>query len=294
MNTRIGIIGFGEAGAAIGAGLTESGAGIAVFDVRIADSGIRRRIAAAGAVAADPLRTLVERSDVLICLTSASSALAVAREAIESLRPGQLYWDCNSTSPATKREIAALVSGTGAGFVDGAVMAAVPPRRHAVPIFLSGDGAEDLMAALDGLGMSLEIVGSEPGQASAIKMFRSLLIKGLEALIIECLLGARRFGVAERVLQSMKGSLPDDWTELAAYLVGRSLAHGRRRSAELDEVARTLAAVDVEPLLAAAGAERLSRFTGPDLPPGMEEGGNTPVPEAVMAWFLRGKDAADA
>ena len=116
--------------------------------------------------------------------------------------------------------------------------------------------------------MRAVLLGDRVGQASAVKMYRSLLIKGLEALIFECALGAGPEGALDRVLASMTGSLPfDDWPELATYLMGRTMAHGDRRAAELREVAAALAAAGLDPALAAAAAARLEWVAGRGLGP---------------------------
>jgi 3-hydroxyisobutyrate dehydrogenase-like beta-hydroxyacid dehydrogenase len=142
----------------------------------------------------------------------------------------------------------------------------VPPQRHRVPVLLSGDGARRLFELLSPFGMQLEVLGDQPGQASAVKMFRSLLVKGLEALLLECALGAQAYGATERVLSSMNGTLPtEDWRRLASYLLERTVLHGERRAEELRQVARTLDDAGVEPLMAEAGARRLQWLVDLDL-----------------------------
>lgn len=259
MTARIGIIGIGEAAAAIASGLRdEHGLAVCGYDVRIDDDAVADRARRAGFHVMPSLAELVDASDLVVCLTSAKVAMAVARDAAPHLRQGQIYTDWNSASPQLMRDVAEVITATGASFVDGAVMAAVPPQQHRVPVLLSGDGAQRMSAMLDGLGMDLEVLGSEPGQASAVKMFRSLLIKGLEALLLECAVGADAYGATRRVFDSMAGSLPtDDWNELAAYLLTRTVMHGERRAEELRQVAETLTDAGIEPLMADAGARRL-------------------------------------
>jgi 3-hydroxyisobutyrate dehydrogenase-like beta-hydroxyacid dehydrogenase len=262
MTARIGLIGVGEAGAAIASGLQEEhGLTVAGYDARGADPAVRARAERAGVELVADLAELAERADVVICLASAKVAVPIARDITPHLSSIHLYTDWNSASPEVKREVGEVVSASGASYVDGAVMAAVPPHRHRVPVLLSGNGAEQLSAALAGYGMQLEILGSEPGQASAVKMFRSLLVKGLEALLLECAVGAQAYGATQRVLESMNGTLPtEDWPRLAAYLLERTVAHGERRAEELRQVARTLDDAGVQPLLAEAGAQRLQWF----------------------------------
>ena len=262
MTASIGLIGAGEAGAAIAAGLHEEhDLEVLGFDARGDDAVVRRRAADAGMRLLPDLRSLAAGSDVVICLTSAKVAVPIATEIAPFLEQRHIYADWNSASPEMKRAVAEAVRDSGARSVDGAVMAAVPPARHRVPVLLSGEGAHDLMTALEGLGMQLEVLGAEPGQASAVKMFRSLLVKGLEALLLECAVGAQAYGVTHRVLESMNGTLPtEDWPGLADYLLRRTTVHGERRAEELRQVARTLEDIDVVPFLAEAGARRLQWY----------------------------------
>jgi 3-hydroxyisobutyrate dehydrogenase-like beta-hydroxyacid dehydrogenase len=271
VTSRIGLIGVGEAGAAIAAGLHEEHArSVAAFDARGGEPEVRSRAERAGIDLAGSLEALAASSDVVICLTSAKVAVAVARDMVPFLTAEHVYTDWNSASPQLKCEVAEVVAPSGARFADGAVMAAVPAHRHRVPVLLSGDGAPALQQALAGMDMQLEVLGPEPGQASAVKMFRSLLVKGLEALLLECAVGANAYGATHRVLESMTGSLPtQDWPELAAYLLQRTVAHGERRAEELRQVARTLEDVGLEPLLADAGARRLQWFVDLDVTGGV-------------------------
>ncbi|MEO3884681.1 DUF1932 domain-containing protein [Nonomuraea sp. B5E05] len=258
MSVTLGLIGLGEAGLAIADGLRTEGVEVHGYDVRAGDPAVAERIREAGVVPRASTADLAGTCDVLIGLTTASTAKAVVGDLEDSLRPRHVFTDWNSGSPGLKRELAGMVSRTGARFADGAVMGAVPPARHRVPVLLSGDGAEALAATVEGLGFNLEVIGPEPGQASAVKMMRSLLIKGLEALLLEFVAGADRYGITERVLGSMDGALPvHDWGELASYLLTRSYTHGARRAEELRQVAATLASSGVEPVVASAGATRL-------------------------------------
>jgi 3-hydroxyisobutyrate dehydrogenase-like beta-hydroxyacid dehydrogenase len=255
VSERVGLIGIGEAGAAIGGGLTAAGHQVLGYDTVPA---AEQRAAGAGVELVPSLAALAAGCDVLVCLTNAKAAVSVAAQLVPALTARHLYADWNSASPEVKQRVAETVSPSGARFVDGAVMAAVPPKRHRVPVLLSGAGAADLHAFGERIGLNTEVLGDEPGQASAVKMFRSLLVKGLESLILECALGAHAHGVTDRVLDSMAGSLPmHDWHELATYLMTRSVTHAERRASELSEVGDTLDAAGVEPLLARAGAARL-------------------------------------
>lgn len=258
MTVRVGIVGFGEAGAAIAAGLAEQGTPVTAYDVRFTgEAGAWMRAAAdqAGVAVAEDIGSLARRSDVVLSLVTSAAALEVAGALAPHVGPDHLVADLNSTSPELVGRVFEVIRPTGAVFVDVAVMAAVPPHRHRVPMLACGPGAARL-TALD-LGLQVEVVAGDPGAASAVKMCRSHLIKGLEALLLEFAVAAVPLGVADRVLESMAGALPEDWGELADYLLARTARHGRRRGEELDQVAEMLRAVGVEPWLAGAGARRL-------------------------------------
>jgi 3-hydroxyisobutyrate dehydrogenase-like beta-hydroxyacid dehydrogenase len=174
------------------------------------------------------------------------------------MRAGQVLLDINSVSPARKLSNAALVEAAGADYVEAAVMAPVPPQRLRVPMLLGGKGASALAAELRDVGMNTAALSEQIGVASAVKMCRSIVIKGLEALAVESMLAARRFGAEREVLESLNGTFPSmGWTgPLPDYLISRAAEHGRRRAAEMREVGRTLQDVDVEPTMALATAAR--------------------------------------
>lgn len=258
----IGFIGFGEAGSAIAKGLREAGApAVAAYDVALESerrAEMEKRAAGAGVTLAPTVEALVLGSEVIISAVVSSVAVAVAREAAPYLGPRHVYMDLNSTSPAVKRQVATIVTATGARFVEAAVMAAVPPLGHKVPMLVCGEAAPELVARLSAYGMCLEDFGPEIGRAAATKMFRSIIVKGLEALFLECALASSRYGVTERVLGSLRIGYPGiDWNQLAHYLIGRTAIHGERRAHEMEEVAETLRAMGIEPIMADAAARRI-------------------------------------
>ena len=250
---KIGFIGFGEAAASICQGLSGEGVtDIAAFDVhaRPATDGVRM---------AESLKDLLAGSHVVFSAVTSAVALTVAQDAAAHLSDRHLYVDINSVSPDTKIEIGKTVSASGARFVEAAVMAGVPPYGHKVPMLLAGDGAPELIELMAPFGMVLEDSGGELGSAAAAKMFRSVMVKGMEALFQECVLGADRYGVADKVLDSIGDGYPGiDWKALASRLMGRTAIHGERRAHEMEEVAETLKALGIEPLMAEAAAKRIA------------------------------------
>jgi 3-hydroxyisobutyrate dehydrogenase-like beta-hydroxyacid dehydrogenase len=256
------LIGFGEAGAILGEDLAAAGHSVTMYDILL-DSAERReqmleRARRARVRATDTFEEAVAGARLVISAVTAASSGDVASRAARALGVGQTMLDINSVSPAKKRANAALVEKSGASYVEAAVMAPVPPQRLKVPMLLGGKDAGALAQELRTLGMNTTALSDQIGVASAVKMCRSIVIKGLEALTVESMLAARRFGAEREVLESLNGTFPSmGWTgKLPDYLLSRVAEHGRRRAAEMREVGRTLEDVDVEPTLALAIAKR--------------------------------------
>jgi 3-hydroxyisobutyrate dehydrogenase-like beta-hydroxyacid dehydrogenase len=259
---RVALIGFGEVGQIFARGFLASGRHeVATYDVLFADpAATTTSPATAQAIGAKPCKSAAEAAAgarVVISAVTAVSARDVAKEAAGYLKPGQIFLDINSVSPDTKRANSAMVERSGASYVEAAVMAPVPPHGLKVPILLGGKAASQISELLGPAGMKLEIGSEIIGQASAIKMCRSIMIKGLEAITVECFMTARRYGVEDTIVASLDQSYPSiDWEKQAGYLIGRVVEHGRRRAAEMREVADTVASTGLEPLMATAIADR--------------------------------------
>jgi 3-hydroxyisobutyrate dehydrogenase-like beta-hydroxyacid dehydrogenase len=258
----IGFIGFGEAAFHIASGLRSAGISkIAAFDINASDPSLGPEIQRHSRTSETPLLSspseLASAADVLFSTVTASSARDAAKQTAPHLHARHIYVDLNSVSPGLKQEIDGLVRATGAGFVEAAVMAPVPPYGHRVPMLLGGPAAERFASLFLPYGMRLEVVSSEVGKAVAVKMCRSIVVKGLEALLFECVMGASKFGAEteDRVFASLQESFPGiDWKKLADYMVGRVVVHGERRAREMEEVAETLRTCGVDPIMAEATA----------------------------------------
>ena len=174
----------------------------------------------------------------------------------------------NSVAPDTKRAAATFIEAAGGRYVDVAVLAPVNPARMNVPLLLAGAAAEDAAQALPGAGFAdIRVVGDEIGRASAIKMIRSVMVKGIEALTAEMMLAATRAGVAQEVLASLDASeRRDNWFTRAAYNIERMATHGARRAAEMEESAKTLSALGVDPLMTAGTVRRQREQAGHTIP----------------------------
>ena len=276
----IAFLGFGEAGFTIGKGLREAGVS-AVYAYDIAtdtpDRGelIRERAASAGAALVASSEDLARSADIILSVVTCSEARAAARQTAPFLTGRHIYADLNSVSPALKRDVAAVIEAAGAGFVEAAVMGPVHPHGQRVPMLLGGKAAGRFVDLMTPFGMRLEPLDGPIGTAAAVKMCRSIVVKGVEALLLECVLAATRYGADEQVFASLKETWPGiEWKALADYTAGRMVVHGERRAREMEEVAETLRATGVEPLMSEAAARRqdwtaqldLKSHFGPDGP----------------------------
>jgi 3-hydroxyisobutyrate dehydrogenase-like beta-hydroxyacid dehydrogenase len=257
---HVSFIGFGEAGQAIASGLRESGIErIAAWDILFPESaGAKLKVAGAGmgvrlaTSAADAVR----ETDMIISAVTAASSLEAARSVEPHLSGAPYYLDINSVSPGRKQETARLL-GERARYVDVAVIAPIHPARHKTPLLIAGQHAEAVSPLLSELEMKLTVVGTETGHAAAIKMIRSVMIKGIEALTAECFLAAARAGVLEDVTVSLKNNYPSlDWSKIAEYNLERMASHGERRAAEMEESAATLRELGLDPLMVDSTVKR--------------------------------------
>jgi 3-hydroxyisobutyrate dehydrogenase-like beta-hydroxyacid dehydrogenase len=257
---RISFIGFGEAGQAIASGLRESGIErIAAWDILFPVAEGKRLRAAGesmGARLASSAADAVSETDVIIAAVTAASSVEAARSVAPHLTGNPYYLDINSVSPGRKQETARLL-GEAARYVDVAVIAAIHPAKHRTPMLTAGPYAEAIAPLLAELDMRASVVGPEAGAAAAIKMIRSVLIKGIEALTFECFVAAARAGVLDEVTASLKNNYPGvDWAQMSEYNLERMASHGERRAAEMEESATTLRELGLDPLMVEATVAR--------------------------------------
>lgn len=256
MKSTLALIGFGEAGQTFAAAAGWA-AHASVFDIKVLDPARRATLIAdatdAGVTLCDNAERALAGQPLALSLVTADQALAAARSAAPLLTSGALWCDMNSVAPDTKRHAAAIVDQAGGRYVDVAVMAPVHPAKLDVPLLVSGPHAEAGAAALLAAGFTqVRNAGADIGRASSIKMIRSIMVKGLEALTAECLLAAHRADVVDEVV----GSLGADWPVKADYNLDRMLHHGLRRAAEMEEVLATLESLGVRGLLTSGTVAR--------------------------------------
>ena len=232
MAAVIAVLGLGEAGSAIGSDIAAAGAQVRGWDVRddATASGVQRAATAGDAV---------DGSDVVLSVNAATAAREAAHSVAGSLEAGQVFADLNSSGAQLKRDVAGVVEPTGALFVDVALMAPVPGRGVRTPALVSGPGAQRFAELLGPLGMPVEVVGSEPGDAARYKLLRSVFMKGLAATIVEALAAARAAGCEDWLHEEIVAELAHADAARVTRLVSRQLPPrraarargGRRRGA---------------------------------------------------------------
>jgi 3-hydroxyisobutyrate dehydrogenase-like beta-hydroxyacid dehydrogenase len=258
---RLCFIGFGEAGQAIAAGLRDTGLEtIAAWDILFAapeGAALTQAGAAIGARIAGSAADAAASADIIISAVTAASSLEAAKSVEPHLTGMPYFLDINSVSPGRKKATEKLL-GAKARYVDVAILAPIHPARHQTPLLLAGPHAETVMPLLiDELEMRGAIAGREVGQAAGLKMIRSVMIKGIEALTLECFLAAKRANIVDEVAASLKNNYPTlDWTRVIEYNIERMASHGVRRADEMDQVAETLREFGIDPLMARATSTR--------------------------------------
>lgn len=256
---RVALIGLGEVGRVLAEDFGNDHELIA-WDTAFADpdSKASRNAVATGIETAGSSTESVMGVDVVIAAVTAANTEAAAAAVADAIAPSAYYLDLNSASPGQKTRAAALIDGAGGAYVEAAVMSPINPLRLGAPILLGGAHANAFVSVAADVGFSgCEVYSDELGKASATKLCRSVLVKGMEALVAESMMAARYYGVEDRVLASMSNMIPAaDWEELAGYLISRALQHGTRRAEEMREAAITVTESGLEPLMASATAAR--------------------------------------
>ena len=257
---NLALIGYGEVGRILAEDLRAAGHAVRAFDVKLqshAAPALRAHARAHGVALADSHANAVRQAELVVSAVTASQTVAAAQACAAGLLEGSFFLDLNSASPGAKIEAAEHVDRGGGHYVEGAVMTAVPPHRIEVPLLVGGPHAGAVMPLLQDLGFSAKVASGRLGVASATKMCRSVMIKGLEAMVLESFTAARHYGVEEELLASLRETFPGlDWEKQASYFFQRVIEHGRRRAEELREAAVTVRAAGLASWSASATAER--------------------------------------
>lgn len=258
---HVGLVGYGEVGRILAEDLRAQGVAVSAFDLKLASEAaalaLREHAAAHGVTLVADHAALASSADLIVSAVTASQTEVVAEACAATIRPGAFFLDFNSASPGAKQRAAAWIDGAGGRYVEGAVMTSIPPYRIRVPLLLGGAAAAELSPLINALGFASTVASERLGVASATKMCRSVMVKGLEAMVIESFTTARHYGVEDAVIASLHETFPGiDWERQAAYFFQRVIEHGRRRSEEVREVAETVRDAGLTPWSASGTAER--------------------------------------
>lgn len=267
MQWHIGLVGYGEVGRILAEDLRARGVeNVMAYDIKLGgedEKPLRDHAQQHGVKLTASHGELAAGADLVISAVTASQAVPVAESCAASLRSGAWFLDLNSASPGAKTKAAGRVDSAGGRYVEGAVMTSIPPYRIRVPLLLGGPAAAGLARALNDLGFAGKVGSPKLGVVSATKMCRSVMIKGLEAMVIESFTAARAYGVEKEVLASLAETFPGmDWEKQGAYFFQRVIQHGRRRAEEMREVAQTVREAGLEPWSASGTAERQAEVAG--------------------------------
>lgn len=250
MTLSVAVLGLGEAGGAIASGLAARGCDVRGWDPDAS------RVAVDVGRAATPTEAVTE-ADLVLSLATAAHALDAATSVVAALDPAQLYADLNTTAPALKRDVAAVMSRAGVAFADVALLGGVPATGVETPALASGEGAERFAELLRPVGMPVDVVGREPGEAAGLKLLRSVFMKGVAAAALESVEAARRRGAEEWLRGELAAVLGEPLLE---RLLSGSVAHAERRVDEMAAAAAYLRELGVEPRVAEAAGGWLEQL----------------------------------
>jgi 3-hydroxyisobutyrate dehydrogenase-like beta-hydroxyacid dehydrogenase len=255
------LLGFGEVGQFLAKDLAAAGIKhISAYDPKFSDTASisSRALGVANVRAEKSASAAASGADLVICAVTAAACTEAANSVVTGIGKGVYFLDFNSASPGQKQAAGRVIEAAGGRYVEGAVMSPVSPMRMAAPILLGGPHASGFLAEAEQLGFSgMEVFSTDIGPAAATKLCRSVVVKGIEALLTESLLAARSYGIEDTVLQSLDNMFPlGDWEKRSRYMISRSLEHGVRRAEEMREASRTVAESGIEPLMSEATATR--------------------------------------
>ena len=258
------MIGFGEAAQAFAPAILACGLTIVAYD---RDPAKRPAMDRHGVTVADGSAAALAGASAALSLVTADQALAAAQAA--TTQPGAFWFDMNSVAPHTKRAAAEAIAAAGGRYLDVAVLAPVLPGRETVPLLVSGEDADEGAALLRAIGFAnIAVAAGSVGTASSIKMIRSIMVKGIEALSAECALAANTAGVLPQVIASLDASWPGaDWGSRFDYNLDRMMVHGIRRAAEMREVVATLDHLDTGATMTRGTVERQAAIGAAGLTP---------------------------
>ncbi len=258
---RLGLVGYGEIGSTLGKGLREAGLQqVASYDKYAFDGPyaelIQARAKEAGVTLVRSNQELADAADVILSVTPGSASLESAETFAPVLDGRHTFLDFASATPKVKLGVAERLGKTGALLGDGSIMG-TPKNGYSMHMLSSGPAGLRVADLLVPWGMSIEYVGERLGTASGIKILRSVLLKGIEALTDEMLLAARHYGLDEAVLASASKTLTRPWMDTVESLTPSGVIHAKRRAEEVEMAAEAVQDAGIEPVMTRSIAVRL-------------------------------------
>jgi 3-hydroxyisobutyrate dehydrogenase-like beta-hydroxyacid dehydrogenase len=240
---RVGFIGLGEVGSTFSREMRSRGAEVYYVDVVDKDPG--------EGIVSLPLKGLIHKSNIILSTVATHVAVEVAEKTAPYLTPDKTYADMNSTSASVKKQIAQIIQPSHANFIEGAILSAVGETGAKASILVSGEKAEEFSRSMNDLGLvNLRYFSGKIGDASQVKMIRSVFSKGVECLLLEMLVAGKRAGVADYLWRDIIDFMTKNSFEKVAenWIKTHPLACERRYH-EMVQVIETLKEINVEPVM---------------------------------------------
>jgi 3-hydroxyisobutyrate dehydrogenase-like beta-hydroxyacid dehydrogenase len=260
---RIGIVGYGEAGQAIAQGLCSNrGSSISVFDIKFNDEELREslrlRAQEQGVIVEDDMGSLIANNGMILSLVTGEVATQVVRDSLSFIKEGKVYVDMNTVSPRKKILMGELIEQKGGSFIEVAILGAIASYGFKSPMLVCGKRANQLVNVFAKMGFNVKFVSTEIGKASYLKMLRSVFAKGVEALLLEMLVAAKRCDLVEPLMGAIVEHMDhSSFNDIANTWLTTNAIHAERRTEEMEHVIETLNELNMKPIMAEATRDRL-------------------------------------
>jgi 3-hydroxyisobutyrate dehydrogenase-like beta-hydroxyacid dehydrogenase len=258
---KIGFIGFGEVARTLSQRMKETGGEIMAYD-KFADR-VKEKAEELRIPLIEKMAGLVDSCTLILSTLWPDAALESAKEAAPLLSTGQIYCDLNSISPERTEEIQQVISPTGADFVKIGIMAGIPDRGFAVPLIAGGAKAKEVEEILSSLGLTIRAISLDPKHPAAMKILRSICLKGLVAVTYEMLRGAEKYGVSDQILESASEVMSKaPFKDILSNWIASTAIHARRRAKEMEEAIETLEKAGIDPVMSTGTKKIFEEIAG--------------------------------
>lgn len=252
---KIAVLGLGEAGSHFANDLVNLGVEVVGFDpkpIHQLNEAISVKTSNAEAV---------QNADVIFSANLSSVSEDIANELVNALKPHQFFCEMNTSGPEKKLKIASILKPSGVKMIDLAIMAPVPPKGMMTPLLASGEFAFEFSEKLKPLNLDLSVLeNSKIGDAATRKLLRSIVYKGIAAVVCEAMEAGESFGM-ESYIRSQISSLIGGNQDLIDRFVEGSRTHATRRMHEMDAVIEMLEAQGIEPIVTKGTRNNLEKLS---------------------------------